>query len=50
MLQINSSDAAISEKQVFKHLSGRDVSKANYIVVQNVQVHWLKSSDGVFLK
>jgi hypothetical protein len=50
VLQINSSDAAISEKQVFKHLSGRDVCKAYHVVIQDVKVHWLKNSDDLFLK
>jgi hypothetical protein len=43
VFQINSCDSVILKKEVLKHLSGRDVSAANHSVIQDLQVHWLKT-------
>jgi hypothetical protein len=35
---------------VINHFSGHDVCKAYHVFVKNVQVHWIKNSDDLFLK
>jgi hypothetical protein len=35
---------------VIKNFLGCDVCKAYHVVIQNVQVHWIKNSNDLFLK
>jgi hypothetical protein len=43
--KIDRGDVAIGAEEMVEHVTKGDVDKAKHVMIQNIQVHWLKNID-----
>jgi hypothetical protein len=47
-IKVNSSNAAIRDKEVANHVSCSYVRESNHVIINSFKVHWIKCRDNFF--
>jgi hypothetical protein len=48
--KIHRGDVAVSSEQMVQYVPSVDVGKTNHVIIQNVQVNWLKNTDDLLFQ